>query len=413
MKILLIRKWCERGVWALAAVVVGAVLSLAAAVAQSQQVGISKPNLRGVAAALGAVSAQQAINAVGAHLLSVPAQGADKWAGLQSFAVESSGGAGQGWNIWARDSWSLLEGSPQYGGQRADYEGEGVSFYSGFDRQKGNWRLGLAGGYQLIDVDAIFGGDDVRNDKIVQHYYSLLPYVEYTADGMRLRLIGGGGLGRTEIEIDSISCRVRMKSDWYLGGAEAEFLLVEGDAYDFMMRAAFSSNGGNLKQNNCAANIIPGLQFESSEALFGWRIALGKGADFRPYMLIDFRKNFGDLRDDVAYDLGGGGEWLAAPWRILAEARTQAGNLTTHRRHSISGVLLYNGGGLDAQWRSGIEQGADIRADWVNRWELNAVSERSLHNISAGLYAENRHIFVGGTKNKVGANLRVEFLSGR
>ena len=279
---------------------------------------------------------------------------------------------GEGLGIWGAGTFTSLEGDPDVGGGRLDYEGESYGLFVGADQRlelgaadAGRELLvGAALGWTRADLDyrdrpssgfAVEGR--FRSELLAIHPYASLRL----SPRARLWLLAGYGGGDVEIEErESLSggdALRRVETDatmWMVSaGAEGDVPLPGlGPASQLLVRFFGTRTSGSLDR----ARFDDDALLRSTRARTwrvagelegGHRFAFAEGAHFRPFVTARLRGDAGDdLGDDWEFsvDLGGGAE-LAWPERGLSlglRGTAQLNEGARHREHRVVVDLRYD-----------------------------------------------------------------------
>ena len=279
---------------------------------------------------------------------------------------------GEGLGIWGAGTFTSLEGDPDVGDGRLDYEGESYGLFVGADQRlelgaadAGRELLvGAALGWTRADLDyrdrpssgfAVEGR--FRSELLAIHPYASLRL----SPRARLWLLAGYGGGDVEIEErESLSggdALRRVKTDatmWMVSvGAEGRVPLPRlSDASQLLVRFFGTRTSGSLDRARFDDDaLLRGTRARTwrvaGELEGGHRFAFAEGAHFRPFVTARLRGDAGDdLGDDWEFsvDLGGGAE-LAWPERGLSlglRGTAQLNEGARHREHRVVVDLRYD-----------------------------------------------------------------------
>ena len=279
---------------------------------------------------------------------------------------------GEGLGIWGAGTFTSLEGDPDVGDGRLDYEGESYGLFVGADQRlelgaadAGRELLvGAALGWTRADLDyrdrpssgfAVEGR--FRSELLAIHPYASLRL----SPRARLWLLAGYGGGDVEIEErESLSggdALRRVKTDatmWMVSaGAEGDVPLPGlGPASQLLVRVFGTRTSGSLDRARFDDDaLLRGTRARTwrvaGELEGGHRFAFAEGAHFRPFVTARLRGDAGDdLGDDweLSVDLGGGAE-LAWPERGLSlglRGTAQLNQGARHREHRVVVDLRYD-----------------------------------------------------------------------
>ena len=389
-----------------AAAVVGAQLDSIGSFDSGAFVEINETRLDGFSNVLGALSRRAPDSLYEGRDLAV-----------DSFAAHSVGGVdgGGAWSAWARGNWGTLEGDPVIDGHTVNYSGDSTAFYGGYDRQINGIRVGFSAGHSEINLDAsLTKGTSDKQDRIQRELVSFLPYVEWRRGGNKLRLVGGYGFGDTIIE-ERGACLANMSADWMFGLAAGELAFIESNHWNASGLANLVYSRSRIGQGACSNDVavkIPGADAVSGEWALGGRVGYRSSDSeysVRPHIGINMRRPFGDLTDDLTYDVVGGVSFGGKHLVFDVEGRQQL-TKTTHQRNSFSGQVKYHRGGVISSWRTEWEAargaGAGEVRQLLHRWEVGYADDWGLNTIGTKLYVESP---IGGSGNSYGAEMRLTF----
>ena len=351
---------------------------------------------------------------------------------LDNFAWQKFGAAGSegkpAWSTWVRGGWSSLEGNPQNSGDLR-YDGKSFGIYGGVDRQFGDIRAGVAVGRSEVDLSGDFSeeNDGKLDDKIRRELQSFLPYAEWKKDAAKVRVVGGIGRGELEISgADANDCKAEMDVEWLFGGVSGEYQIFAADKWETSLLGDISYGNSESEAGKCDGGTeLLATSGGGGEFLFGGRVSYREeqnGSYVSPRIGLDARKLFGDVDDDVAYDINGG---LSFGWANIGLLFDIEGswqwNETAHQRKSFGGRLSYqrgayrsslrtimnSGGGIGGSGNGGIasEGGA---AGMSHRLEFGFTNQNGNAKINSNLYVE-RPAATENPDAKLGAEISFGF----
>ena len=279
---------------------------------------------------------------------------------------------GEGLGIWGAGTFTSLEGDPDVGGGRLDYEGESYGLFVGADQRL---ELGAADAGRELLVGAALGwtrADLDYRDRPLQGFavkgrfrselLAIHPYASLRlSPRARLWFLAGYGGGDVEIEErdgpDGGDARRRVETDatmWMVSaGAEGDVPLPGlGPASQLLVRVFGTRTSGSLDRARFDdGQLLRGTRARTwrvaGELEGGHRFAFAEGAHFRPFVTARLRGDAGDdLGDDWEFsvDLGGGAE-LAWPERGLSlglRGTAQLNQGARHREHRVVVDLRYD-----------------------------------------------------------------------
>ena len=370
------------------------------------------------------------------------ARAADSLHGEKEFALDNfawrrvSGAGSEGkpkWSTWVRGSWAALEGNPQNSGDLR-YDGKSFGIYGGVDRQFGDIRAGVAAGRSEVEINADFspstaasggesrstsggsGSGGALNDKVRRELQSFLPYAEWQSGAAKVRAIGGIGRGELEIQGSGASgCKAEMDVEWLFGGVSGEYQILAADKWESSLLGDISYGNSETEAGQCgnSGERLPATSGSGGEILFGGRVSYHEeqnGSYVSPRLGLDARKLFGDVDDDIAYDVSGG---ISFGWSNIGLLFDIEGswqwNETAHQRKSFGGRLSYQRGALRSSLRTvlnsngGIGAGESNTAGLSHRLEFGYTGKRGNAKINSNVYVERP----AGTKEP-GAELGAE-----
>ena len=296
---------------------------------------------------------------------------------------------GEGLAVWGAGAFTSLEGDPEIGGQRLDYDGQSYGLFLGADQrlefgaaETGRELLaGVALGWTRGDVDYLDRsslGFEVEG-RFESQLLAIHPYASLRlSPAARLWLLAGYGWGDVKIEErESLSggdALRRVKTDatmWMVSvGAEGRVPLPRlSDASQLLVRVFGTRTSGSLDRARFDdGQLLRGTRARTwrvaGELEGGHRFAFAEAAHFRPFVTARLRGDAGDdLGDDweLSVDLGGGAE-LAWPDRGLSlglRGTAQLNEGAGHREHRVVVDLSYDlagdGRGLTVALESALE----------------------------------------------------------
>ena len=329
---------------------------------------------------------------------------------VDSFGAQVGGGESQ-WSAWVYGRQYSLEGKPVLSGQVYEYAGKSSGIYVGADVRFDAWRLGLAAGSSNADLDVALNADGARDDKVEREVQSILPYVEYSGERGRLRIVGGVGRGDMLVSEGGVGgCQGNIDMAWFFAGGSGDYRLLMLDSWDLSAKGGINNSRSELTDSRCS-NVplnLPGSESRSGEGVLGLRLDYRGGSNFRPYVSVDGRKMFGDIADKVVYDVGSGFDLKMGGWKLRLSGAAQVSQ-ATHRRNSLGGSISYYSGIFQSSLGSNIEKTDNERIGVVHRWEIKHNSEWGLNTINSGFYVERRRAdSTNKPHDSIGANLSVD-----
>ena len=308
----------------------------------------------------------------------------------QKFGAGATGDSGTPeWSAWLRGGFGNMEGIQQ-DDDDLRYDGESFGIYGGVDRKFGNnIRAGLAAGLSEVEINADFsetapGETAELNDKIRRELQSILPYAEWQNDTMRVRVIGGIGVGELEInESGDRECNATMDVEWLFGGLSGELKVYESDYWTTSIVGDVSYGNSESDAGNCEGSIdaLAATSGGGGEWLLGGRARgqaeVGGGMAFSQWFGMDARQLFGDVDDELAYDVSSGLSfgWAEIGLQFDVEGRVQW-NETAHRRNSFGGGVIYKRGNYRSSFRTIMNNGNGVG----NNTGIGGISARSANN---------------------------------
>ena len=257
--------------------------------------------------------------------------------GRDNLAMRWDGSGANPWRFWARHQKMEISGTPMVDGETLEYQGDGSGTYIGLGRRIGpRTRLGLALGTDSAQMQADLGTDGM-DDQIERNSTSIYPYLYMDlGGGNKAKIIAGVGSG--ELSIDSTDNQSKVQTDitWSMLAASISRRINTGGGLDFGME-------GNLQYGNTSTEdatfdngvfMLEGSDGDSGELALATTLGYS-GRYGRPFIKAAARQWFGDLRQDVAWDAGGGLD-LDMGTMQMRLAYTAQVNDTTHKRDLMS-----------------------------------------------------------------------------
>ena len=346
-------------------------------------------------------------------------------------AANAGEGGGPAWSAWAHGGWLGAEGSfdqllRDETNHNFAYDGDAFALYGGYDRKFGNGLLaGLAAGRTDVDLhmdltELTHTGTMARKGKVQRQMNSLLQYVEWRGTEGHARLIGGFALGDLQITDDG-ACNASADVNWRLLAGSTEYALLSTRTWGAaLVGEAHYTNSDtdaltcvNTEGDNAGKEVnLPEVTASGGEWLVGGRVYYNgatHGHTFAPRIGIDARRPFGDLKDDLAYDLVGDlsfGAVLGDGLSFRLEGKTQL-NDTAHQRDALSGRLDYARGAFRSSLQTNAQLEGGERRGLSHRWELGYAGIWGANTLGGNLYVERQHSGEGATN--VGAEILFDF----
>ena len=310
-----------------------------------------------------------------------------------SMAAESSlGWIGYGVNGWVRAARTKTSSTNN---NNTAYSGSSFSIYSGIDKAFGKWLAGAGFGYQRGDIDAALGNDGQRDDKIQREIVSAFPYVEWHGEGGKARLLLGYGVGDIDIiRRGDEECRGTATNNWYFGNLGGEMSMFSTQHWGLNLHGNIRHSRNEMESGVCDRQntnsltlfAFSAIKADNSEASGGMRLNFGH-KNIQVFALANLRKPFGDYRDDVAYDGGGGFHTEQGPFHLRLEYRKQLNDNTQHKRESVNGSVEWLYDNWSSHWTAGLD---NQTLEMHNRWQLQHQTQRGVAAFNSGVYWEHR-----------------------
>jgi len=285
--------------------------------------------------------------------------------GNSGFSATSDRGGGNTLSVWGRGNYTSLEGEPEEGGTRYDYDGDSYAFHLGLDGRYGSYLTGLAVGYTVGEVDlrpadaaaavelSIFESDMV----------AVYPYMSWQpSDRLSVWLLAGYGQGEVDIEERRRSGSIGKASsdtELWLGAAGLSLRQPAAGGLDMLLRLSATTlhgktDGGRMRFEDGGTTPYDATKTDAQqvrgEAELGQDFGFGGDGRMRPYLTAGASYDLGDgARDAVTAEFGAGFKlyWprigLETEWE--GQARLARKDTRDYREYSGTGTLRYDLGG--------------------------------------------------------------------
>jgi len=275
--------------------------------------------------------------------------------GSSGFSVTSERGGGNTLSVWGRGNYTSLEGEPEEGGNRYEYDGDSYGFYLGLDGRYDDYLAGVAVGYTAGEVELRAAGaaagerDDFESDLV-----AVYPYAAWQpSDRISVWLLAGYGQGELEIaERGATTRKATSDTALTLGAAGLSWRRPAASGLDLLLRLSGmalhgETDGGRFDDGAAYAKTETDAQQLRGEGELGREFDFGDGARMRPYLRAGVSYDFGDGARDAATGEFGAGFRLRWPrlgldteWEGEARLASKAGR--DYREYSGTGTLRYD-----------------------------------------------------------------------
>ena len=278
--------------------------------------------------------------------------------GGSGFSATSDRGGGNTLSLWGRGNYSSLEGEPEEGGNRYDYEGDSYSFYLGLDRRYDEYLLGVAVGYTASDLELREAGAEVKRSDFEGDMVAVYPYAAWQPSGrLSMWLLAGYGQGELEIaeRRDGGVYKATSDTDLLLGAAGLSWRLPVTDGLDMLLRLSGAAlhgeaDGGRFDDGIAYAKTETEAQQLRGAVELGQAFGFKGGGSLRPYLRAGASYDFGDGARDAATGEFGTGfrlRWprLGLETELEFQARLASKDDRDYWEYTGIGALRYDLGG--------------------------------------------------------------------
>ena len=285
--------------------------------------------------------------------------------GNSGFSATGDRGGGNTLSVWGRGNYTSLEGEPEEGGTRYDYDGDSYAFHLGLDGRYGDYLTGLAVGYTVGELElrpadaaaavelSIFESDGV----------AVYPYMAWQpSERLSLWLLAGYGQGEVDIEERRRSGSIGKASsdtELWLGATGLSLRQPTAGGLDMLLRLSGTTlhgktDGGRMRFEDGGTTPYDATKTDAqqvrAEVELGQVFGFGGDGQVRPYLTAGASYDLGDgARDAVTAEFGAGFKlyWprlgLETEWE--GQARLARKDARDYREYSGTGTLRYDLGG--------------------------------------------------------------------